>query len=229
MRALDSGGYAATRRGAARGPGGNPRHGAPPSPCTTQVRGGPSTGMPMRHLWGTLSLIGVCLLSAGAGPAVTPPARAAPHGASFLHALANAAYPVEGTRTGTAPLTDGVFEEPAAPGSAATTTVRLGHERAVGDLNGDGAEDAAVTLVVDPGGSGTFTYLALIHNDQGAARPVASVRLGDRVRVQSLAIRSGRVVVTMLTRQPTAPMSAAPDVRVTRTFRLLGDQVVEGP
>ena len=91
---------------------------------------------------------------------------------------------MEAASTGRAQLKDGVFEEPAAPDSATKTKIWLGDLRALGDINGDGAEDALVTLVVDPGGSGTFTYLALVLNENGKARPFAAVLLGDRILVK---------------------------------------------
>ena len=112
-------------------------------------------------------------------------------------------------------------------GSATKTRISLGEEQAAGDLNGDGAKDAAVTLVADPGGSGTFTYLAAVINQEGVARPIASVFLGDRIVVKSLAIQSGEIVVTLLTRKPDEPMAAEPTVEVTRKFRLQGDELVE--
>lgn len=183
--------------------------------------------MKMRLLFVALSLVCVCILSACAGTAVTSPTQAPQKSASILQALPNAEYPIEFTSTGKAQLKDGVFEESVAPGSATKTKIRLGKEQAFGDANGDGAEDAAVTLVVDPGGSGTFTYLALVINEKGAAKPLATVLLGDRITVKSLAIQSGSVVVTMLTRKPDEPMSAEPKVEVTRTFKLQGDKLVE--
>ena len=124
-------------------------------------------------------------------------------------------------------MKDGVFEEPAAPGSATKIKVQLGKDPAFGDLNGDGVEDAIVTLVVEPGGSGTFTYLAPVINDHGTPKPGAAVLLGDRIIVKSVSIQNGEVVVTMLTRKPDEPMSAEPTVEVTRTFKLQGDQLVE--
>jgi hypothetical protein len=105
--------------------------------------------------------------------------------------------------------------------------VQLGDERAVGDLNGDGTQDAAVTLVIDSGGSGTFTYLAAVIDDQGTAKPSDSVLLGDRIIVKSLAVRSGSVVVNLLTRQPDEPMSAEPTLEETLTFALQGGKLVE--
>src|SRR5438445_7843254 len=55
----------------------------------------------------------------------------------------NATYTID-KRTVT--LSNGAFEEPAAPGSAAKATTRLTDKRASGDLNGAGTTDAAVLL-----------------------------------------------------------------------------------
>jgi len=161
------------------------------------------------------------------GTAVTSPTHAPQKCASILRALPNAEYPVDNTSTGKAQLKEGVFEESVAPGSATKTKIRLGKEQSFGDVNGDGAEDAAVTLVVDPGGSGTFTYLALVINEKGTAKPVSSILLGDRIIVKSLAIQAGNVVVTILTRKPNESMSMEPKFEVTRKFKLQSDKLVE--
>jgi hypothetical protein len=174
----------------------------------------------MKILPVTLAVVYICALSA-CGPS------ASQEGVSIMQALPNAEYPIDVASTGKAQLEDGVFEEAAAPGSATKTRVSLGEEQAAGDLNGDGARDAAVTLVADPGGSGTFTYLAAVLNQGGVARPIASVFLGDRIIVKSLAIQSGEIVVTLLTRKPDEPMAAEPTVEVTQKFRLQGDELVE--
>ncbi len=95
-------------------------------------------------------------------------------------------------------------------------------------MNGDGVEDAAVTLVVDRGGSGTFTYLALVINEKGTAKPVCFYYvLGDRIIVTCLAIESSSVVVTMLTRKPDESISAEPTREVRHAFKLRGDKLVE--
>ncbi len=148
---------------------------------------------------------------------------------SILQSLPNAEYPIELTSTGKALLKDGVFEEPAAPGAATKTRVSLGEERASGDLNSNGVQDAAVILIGNPGGSGTFFYLAAVLNQNGIARPVASAFLGDRILVKSLAIRSGEILVTLLTRESEEPMATDPTVEVTRKFKLQGDHLAELP
>ena len=181
----------------------------------------------MRILFVTLSLACACILSSCAGTIVTSPTHVPQKSASILHALPNAEYPIKFTSTGKAQLKNGFFEESVAPGSATKTKIRLGKEQVFGDVNGDNAEDAAVTLVVDPGGSGTFIFLALVINKKGTAKPIASVLLGVRIIVKSLAIQSGSVVVTMLTRERGEPMSAEPKVEVTQTFKLQGDTLDE--
>jgi heat shock protein HslJ len=157
--------------------------------------------------------------------AVTSP-TGKPQPDPFSATLTFAEYLVEGPSAGRAQLKDGVFEEPAAPGSAAKIRVELGTARAFGDLNGDGAEDAAVTLIVIPGGSGSFTHLAVVVNDKGAAKPSPAVLLGDRIIVKSVMIKPGTVTVTLLTRKPDEPMSAAPTVEVTQVFTWQGGVLV---
>lgn len=85
------------------------------------------------------------------------------------------------------------------------TTVTLVQPIAVGDIDGDGDQDAAVILAVNTGGSGLFMYLAAvtINNDQ-VSNP-NTVALGDRVRVQSLKIKDGRIRLNVLTHQPDDP------------------------
>ena len=179
----------------------------------------------MRRSGVRLFLLFVCSVSACAGAAGTLPARASQESPSIRQALLNAEYPVGFTSTGKARLKDGAFGESVAPGSK--TRIWLDKERAYGDLNADGAEDAAVALVVDPGGSGTFTYLVPVINEKGVAKPLAGVLLGDRIKLKSIAIQSGLIVVTMLTRKPGEPMSVQPKVEVTRRLKLQGDKLVE--
>ncbi|MFH1742732.1 MAG: hypothetical protein ABIH23_27310 [bacterium] len=146
---------------------------------------------------------------------------------SILRELPNAEYPIEVTHSGKAQLKDGVFEEQAAPGSATKIRVLLGEERAAGDLNDDGLQDAAATLIADPGGSGTFIYLTAAINQNNTAKPVASVLLGDRIVVKSLTIECGVIIVTLLDRKPHEPMAATPTVEVIQKFNLRGDRLAK--
>jgi hypothetical protein len=169
-----------------------------------------------------IAIIALCALSACSIQTTATPA----HEAALAEALPNLAYPIEAASAGTAQLTDGLFEEPAAPGSASMTRIQLGAIQAFGDINSDGLKDAAVTLTVDPDGSGTFSYLAVVLDQNGTLQALPAVFLGDRIAVQSLSIQPGQVVVELLTRAEGEPMSAEPTVAGTLTFKLSDDQLV---
>ena len=149
---------------------------------------------------------------------------AAPEGLS-PDQLANAAYTSEWTQDGTAPLTDGMYSEPAAPGSATETKVMLLPEYITyGQLNGQ--DVAAVVLVTDPGGSGTFYYLHVMVGQNGEPAEVAYIPLGDRVQISSIAIQNNQIMVDMVQAGPDDPM-CCPSQQVIKTYELQGDQLVE--
>jgi hypothetical protein len=146
---------------------------------------------------------------------------------SILSALPNANYPIEVASSHTAQLKDGLFEEAAAPGSSSKITVSLDKNQVEGDLNGDGIPDAAVTLTAETGGSGTFTYLAAVINKNGAAEPLNSVLLGDRIIVKSLSIQSGQIEVDFLDHALNEALAAAPTLQVVKKFKVQDNQLVE--
>jgi hypothetical protein len=153
-----------------------------------------------------------------------------PVGASelTLNALRNATY--QGIYDEPVQLVEGGYEgEPFVPDSASrpiVTFVDAEGYYAFGDLNGDGARDAAVILAENSGGSGVFIYLAAVVSQDGTPSNVATQFLGDRVQLQSLEIDQGQIVVTMVTQGPDDPM-CCPSVEVTLRYRLEDDQLVE--
>lgn len=144
-----------------------------------------------------------------------------------MELLRNAEYKSEWPASGKAKLTDGSYREKYVPGAATELVIRLSDHHAIGDLNGDGAKDAAVILVSNPGGSGTFFDLAVLVSQDGSPKHVATEALGDRIVVKSLAIQSGEIAITLLARKPDEPMSAEPKVEVTKKFTLRDDKLVE--
>jgi len=139
--------------------------------------------------------------------------------------LANATYASEFTEDGTSPLTDGVYSEPAAPGSAAEIkVVLLPDTTAYGQLNGE--DVAAVVLATDSGGSGTFYYLHVMVSEDGQPAEVASTFLGDRVQINSISIADNQIVLDMVQAGPDDPM-CCPTQQVVKTYQLQGDQLVE--
>ncbi len=134
----------------------------------------------------------------------------------------NASYVIDGR---TLTLADGRYDVPAAPGSAARDVTELGAHRSYGDLDGDGVADAAAALVQNPGGTGTFHYLAV--EPGGSHRPAPTVFLGDRVIVDHVAIAHGRVTVAYLDRSFGDAMAFPPTVPIVRHFALEDGALVD--
>ena len=83
---------------------------------------------------------------------------------------------------------------------------------ALGDLNGDGLIDAAVTVDNSGGGSGIFSSLLILLNNGTGLKQVDGVDypLGDRDLVQNLAIEGGRVHIYKMVRKENESLAEAP-------------------
>jgi uncharacterized membrane protein/heat shock protein HslJ len=152
-------------------------------------------------------------------------ADSGPSKALTIEALMNAEYQSEFSVDQRVRLTNGMYKGKIVPGSATELVVLLSNEVAFGDLNSDGADDAAVILITDPGGSGTFHHLGVVINQEGSPKHLASQLLGDRIKVKSLSIRSGAIAVEMTTHGPNDPM-CCPTGRVTRNYALRESKLV---
>lgn len=143
----------------------------------------------------------------------------------LMTALKNMTYKIDTTQSGEAPLTDGEYREQAAPGSATETVVQITEHVASGTMS-DGQPAAAVILVSDPGGSGTFYYLSPVTLQDGQPLNVATTLLGDRVQINSLSIDGGQIIVDMVTQGPNDPF-CCPTQRVVQTYELQGGELVQ--
>jgi heat shock protein HslJ len=86
---------------------------------------------------------------------------------------------------------------PSAPGAASRPMVELASDfRIVGDLDGDGIDDAVVLLTYTSGGSGSVSYLAVMSRRNGAVRNIATSALGDRVQLRSVQINNRKLLVS---------------------------------
>ena len=143
-----------------------------------------------------------------------------------LEALQNAVY--QGIYDEPVQLTDGGYEgEPFVPGGASRPTVVLHPEvYAFGDLNGDGVDDAAVILIENSGGSGSFIYLAAVINQDGTPVNVATQFVGDREQVQAISIEGSEITVEMVAHGPDDAM-CCPTQETTKVYQLQGDRLVE--
>ena len=146
-----------------------------------------------------------------------------PANALAFSALANATYPTQFSDSGRVQLHDGSSSDSASRGE-----VTLSPRYAIGDLGGDELPDAAVVLMTSGGGSGEFFELYAVRNDSGAANPVGSILLGDRVRLDSVWIADRQIRVSYVTHAHDDPM-CCPSLSVTRAFELRGDSLVAAP
>jgi uncharacterized membrane protein/heat shock protein HslJ len=142
-----------------------------------------------------------------------------------IEGLKNAEYQSEFSVNGRVRLSKGIYKGKIVPDSATELVVMLSDQVALGDLNGDGADDAAVVLITDPGGSGTFHHLTVLINQNGFPKHVATQLLGDRVKVKSLSIRSEEIAVEMIKQGPNDPM-CCPTLQVTQNYVLQGSKLV---
>jgi len=127
-------------------------------------------------------------------------------------------------------LLDGRFEgEPFVPGAATRPIVTLVPGALTkGDLTGDQADEAVVVLVRDSGGSGAFVYLAVVSDNQGTPDNIATLGLGDRVRVTALSIDDGKILAELLEHGPNDPM-CCPTSEVHREWTLQDGELMEAP
>ena len=127
------------------------------------------------------------------------------------------------TRSGKIRFTAGEYREAAAPNSAAEIVVRLMDKKALGVLHG--LQTAAVVLVTDPGGSGTFYDLALLFRKPDGWVNVDAIMLGDRVKVHGVDIKKNEILVNMTVHGPGESM-CCPTVRVIKRFAVREDRLV---
>ena len=89
-----------------------------------------------------------------------------------------------------------------------------------GDFNRDGLKDAAVVIAQSEGGTGHFLELAFLINDGGQLVHRVSHYLGDRVIVNSLKERGGKVVIDMFVHRE-RDCRAGPTKRVKNVYDYL--------
>ena len=141
------------------------------------------------------------------------------------NALANATYQTDVTDDGTLTLTDGVYSAPTAPGAASLVFVTSGWAPVFGDFNGDNITDAAVILVANTGGSGTFYYLHAVLNQGGVPQNVAYTLLGDRVVLNAVEIAPDGTIAVAMKRQGDDDPMCCPTLDVVQTYALQEDEL----
>jgi heat shock protein HslJ len=140
-----------------------------------------------------------------------------------MGSLRNAEYLSLHTSSGGASLADGSYRERIVPGTASEVVVNLTRHIAYGQL--DNREAATVVLITQTGGTGVFYDLAVMVNQGGRAVNLAVANLGDRIRIESLAIVDDEIVVGMVSHGPGDPM-CCPTRNVVAHYSLVGTALI---
>jgi hypothetical protein len=96
---------------------------------------------------------------------------------------------------------------------------------AIGPLSPDHQQGAAVIYGYSTGGTGFFEMLCAVTQDQGKLKNSELVDLEDRAKINSLRIKSGKIVVDMLAHGPTDP-APFPTVSKIATYSLAGNKLM---
>jgi heat shock protein HslJ len=89
----------------------------------------------------------------------------------------------------------------------------------MGDLDGDGIEDAVVLLNYAPGGTGQLLYLAVMARKKGKIENIATALIGDRVQIRDVRIEQNRILVDAVQAGPKDAMCCPGEV-ITRAWIL---------
>ena len=94
------------------------------------------------------------------------------------------------------------------------------------DLNKDGVEEAIVLLDLSGGGSGCFTYLAIVNQLNSTPNHLDSVSIGDRIEIKSLQVIDGTIKINLITQGPDDPM-CCPTLNTTWYYQLQNNKIVQ--
>ncbi len=108
--------------------------------------------------------------------------------------------------------------------SQGTFNVQMLNVYAFGDFNGDGIADAAIILVENDGGSGSFESLIAVTNQGGAPHQTSQAQLGDRVVINSVDISSAVIHLDMVVPGPSDPL-CCPSQPQKQNYWLIGNNL----
>lgn len=126
-------------------------------------------------------------------------------------------------------LIDGSAQQPI-PGSSTTIKTFAWENQdnpTHADLNNDGHQDAALLLIQNPGGSGTFYYVAAALYTKNTYKGTNAVYLGDRIIPTDIGTSDGKIYVDYLSREDSEPMSTKPSIETRKWFRIQENTLLE--
>lgn len=147
-----------------------------------------------------------------------------PSGDLSDEALRNASYASDSFEGLTVRLQNGHYRGHFATDESMEFEVGMLPDVARGTL--DGHEAAVVVLFSNSGGTGTFIDLAVVTIVDGKPSNIATMNLGDRVKINRTAIAQDTIIVDMLAHGPDDAL-CCPSLPVVRKFTLRGSLLQE--
>ncbi len=169
------------------------------------------------------SLPSVFTLTPTSTPYLFPTEAVTPVAPLTADALKNAEYTLTGfdNATHVYHFADGKYSRGADPSASDFADIRLLDTISFGDLNADGADDAAVLIAENYGGTGVFVSLAAVLNEDGKPRHAATTMIDDRPQINKMEIRGGAIFVDAVIHGVNDP-GCCPEFAVTRSYKLIG-------
>lgn len=124
-------------------------------------------------------------------------------------------------------LKDGYYEAIIDPVSGAKLVVRAFGAVTTGDISHDDQDDLVLMLSYDPGGSGTFYYVAAAINKDGFYYGTNAILLGDRIAPQNINIENKIIVANYADREPGDSMIDEPSQGKSKYIKYENDQLLE--
>ncbi len=150
-----------------------------------------------------------------------------PDAASIIKKLQNASYVLSReTISPKAQFKDGYYEEDFFD-TENKVTVKLDTHNFVGDLNLDGINDAVTILKGTNGGDGEYLFLAALLNNGEELKSLEARLIGDRVKIESLEIKSGYIILEYLTHKFHEDKSIEPTDKILKVYEVKDDYLVE--
>ncbi len=144
--------------------------------------------------------------------------------ADIINAIRNITYDLSPTVLHPVTVTNGRFVGGKSALDGSFLEVVVTKHRAIGALDSH-EEAAAVVLTSNAGGSGTFFHLAVVAPSKNGYENIAGTPLGDRQKIENIAITDRKIRLTRMTHAESDPM-CCPSRRQTTFYILSGDSLV---
>jgi hypothetical protein len=123
-------------------------------------------------------------------------------------------------------LSDGVYSEKYDKETGTGLSARLLDTISIGDLDRDEVNDAAVILVSDPGGTGTFYDLHVFINGLFFLYSGGEDFLGDSIKIEDIFIENQKVYIDMLIHGQEDPV-CCPSKEVSRAYLIEDHELIK--